>query len=160
MRCKAGFVNAASITSCKCQDAAKECPRRSPTKVSVSPRTSRRVMLRQSFLALSTFFTRSLVDTESARAAAETAAGADDSVCKNCSGNGKVPCDLCAGTGFWRALSGSDPRQKYKGVVCPECEGVGTLTCPVCLGTGEGNVRGLLRRRRVEPGPGRILQTN
>jgi hypothetical protein len=86
---------------------------------------------------------------------------ADDAPrCKNCLGNGKVPCDLCSGTGFWRALARNDVNQKYQGVVCPECEGVGTLTCPVCLGTGEGNIRGLLRRRRVEPGLGRILQTN
>jgi DnaJ-class molecular chaperone len=71
-----------------------------------------------------------------------------------------VPCDLCSGTGFWRALASNDANQKYQGVVCPECEGAGTLRCPVCLGTGDGNVKGLLRRRRVEPGPGRILQTN
>jgi hypothetical protein len=83
---------------------------------------------------------------------------ANSSVCKNCTGSGKVPCDLCSGTGFWRALARNDVNQKYQGVVCPECEGAGTLTCPVCLGTGEGNVRGLLRRRRIEPGPGRILQ--
>jgi hypothetical protein len=86
---------------------------------------------------------------------------ADDAPrCKNCLGNGKIPCDLCSGTGFWRALARNDINQKYQGTVCPECEGVGTLTCPVCLGTGEGNIRGLLRRRRVTPGPGRILQTN
>lgn len=84
----------------------------------------------------------------------------DESLCKNCVGSGVVPCDLCSGTGFWRALAKNDVNQRYQGVVCPECEGAGTLTCPVCLGTGEGNVRGLLRRRRVEPGPGRILQTN
>lgn len=86
----------------------------------------------------------------------------DDGVakCKNCSGTGMVQCELCSGTGFWRALSKNDVNQRYQGVVCPECEGSGTLRCPVCLGTGEGNVRGLLRRRRVEPGPGRVLQTN
>lgn len=83
-----------------------------------------------------------------------------DVACKNCSGGGIVPCDLCSGTGFWRALASVDKNQKYQGVVCPECEGAGTLRCPVCLGTGDGNVKGLLRRRRVEPGPGRILQTN
>lgn len=84
---------------------------------------------------------------------------AEESACRNCSGSGKIPCELCSGTGFWRALSGSDPKQRYKGVVCPECEGLGSLPCPVCLGTGEGNVRGLLRRRKIEPGPGRVLQS-
>lgn len=83
-----------------------------------------------------------------------------ETVCRNCSGSGKIPCDLCSGTGFWRALSAIDSKQRYRGVVCPECEGVGTLTCPVCLGTGEGKIRGLLRRRRIEPGPGRVLQSN
>jgi hypothetical protein len=91
---------------------------------------------------------------------AETKSPANTSVCKNCTGSGKVPCDLCSGTGFWRALARNDVNQKYQGVVCPECEGAGTLTCPVCLGTGEGDIRGLLRRRRIEPGPGRILQRN
>lgn len=84
----------------------------------------------------------------------------DDVKCKNCVGSGKVSCDLCSGTGFWRALANNDRNQRYQGVVCPECEGEGTLRCSVCLGTGDGNVRGLLRRRRIEPGPGRILQTN
>lgn len=82
-----------------------------------------------------------------------------DEVCRNCSGSGKVPCELCLGTGFWRAISGNDPKQKYKGVICPECEGAGKLICPICLGTGEGNIKGLLRRRTVQPGPGRILQS-
>lgn len=102
-------------------------------------------------------------------AAAETTAAPADAApvppppgggCKNCRGGGKVACELCSGTGFWRAIANNDANQKYKGVVCPQCEGVGNLVCPVCLGTGEGNVRGLLRRRKVAPGPGRILQTN
>lgn len=83
----------------------------------------------------------------------------NDKPCTNCLGSGEVTCELCLGSGFWRALSNNDPKQKYKGVVCPECEGSGNLICPVCLGTGEGNVKGLLRRRQVKPGPGRILQS-
>lgn len=84
----------------------------------------------------------------------------NETTCNNCLGSGTIPCELCSGTGFWRALSGNDPKQLYKGVVCPECEGAGKLPCPVCLGTGEGNIKGLLRRRRVPPGKGRVLQSN
>lgn len=83
-----------------------------------------------------------------------------DCNCANCQGSGIISCELCSGTGFWRALAANDPKQKYKGVVCPECEGEGTLRCPVCLGTGEGQIKGLLRRRRIEPGKGRVLQSN
>eukprot|EP00177_Eucheuma_denticulatum_P004208 GFKZ01007627.1.p1 GENE.GFKZ01007627.1~~GFKZ01007627.1.p1 ORF type:complete len:176 (-),score=8.35 GFKZ01007627.1:219-746(-) len=122
------------------------------------PEISRRSFLRKTlFSAASLFVTGSQPQLTPA---AEEDAPKTESVCKNCVGSGKVPCDLCSGTGFWRALAANDPKQRYKGVVCPECEGLGSLTCPVCLGTGEGNVRGLLRRRRVEPGPGRVLQSN
>lgn len=124
-----------------------------------SGRVSRRTVLRRGFLAATSFLIGASNPSFSNSASAADEPSSDE-VCKNCNGIGKVPCELCAGTGFWRALSGNDPKQKYKGVVCPECEGTGILTCPVCLGTGEGNVRGLLRRRRIEPGPGRILQTN
>lgn len=90
----------------------------------------------------------------------ESVRAEDDKGCKNCEGGGSVSCELCKGTGFWRALAGNDEQLKYKGVVCPECDGAGTITCPVCLGTGEGNVKGLLRRRTIEPGKGRVLQSN
>lgn len=136
----------------------------SPSSTSTCPRCSahvpdpeRRTVLKRlvssaTSLALFAF-------TGNAHAADAPKVAEEETPCSNCTGSGKVPCELCSGTGFWRALSGSDPRQRYKGVVCPECEGVGELTCPVCLGTGEGNVRGLLRRRKVEPGPGRVLQS-
>lgn len=103
---------------------------------------------------------RGAQETRRGRSWKQAEPGDEDVKCKNCVGTGKVPCDLCSGTGFWRALANNDRNQKYQGVVCPECEGEGTLRCSVCLGTGDGNVRGLLRRRRIEPGPGRILQTN
>jgi len=80
-------------------------------------------------------------------------------LCKNCYGQGQITCELCGGSGFWKALMGNDENLRYKGVTCPECDGAGKTTCPVCLGTKEANVRGLLRRRTVEPGKGRILQT-
>lgn len=123
---------------------------------------SRRSLLQKSLLATSAFILGAIGNQrEPANARDENIAdSSSEASCRNCEGSGKVICELCSGTGFWRALQGTNPNQKYQGVVCPECEGTGKLTCPVCLGTGEGNVRGLLRRRTVEPGPGRILQTN
>lgn len=146
------------------------CPKCNSNRDQTVSRVSRRVFLRRSILAgtagffgLSSLWDKRYSESRAADASDPSkgtpAPGDDTGTCQNCSGAGKVPCELCAGTGFWRAISGNDPKMRYKGVVCPECEGAGTIICPVCLGTGEGNVRGLLRRRAVQPGPGRILQS-
>lgn len=146
------------------------CPKCSANQERSSPNVSRRAFLRRSILAgtaailgLSSAWDKRRTQSHAADASDPSygtpAPGDDTGTCQNCGGAGKVPCELCAGTGFWRAISGNDPNMRYKGVVCPECEGAGTIICPVCLGTGEGNVRGLLRRRAVQPGPGRILQS-
>lgn len=132
----------------------------SPSSSSSSP-VSRRNFILWAVLVLFGFIQQFSTPQE---AAAEDTAPANpgavpEKKCTNCSGRGEISCELCLGTGFWRAVSTADPRLKYKGVVCPECEGSGILPCPVCLGTGEGDVRGLLRRRKVQPGPGRILQS-
>lgn len=119
---------------------------------------TRRNMLQQCAIAAFSFMSI-LTRSPDESAAKDGDALQSDELCKNCAGSGKVTCELCLGTGFWRAISGNDPNQKYKGVVCPECEGTGNLICPICLGTGEGNIKGLLRRRAVQPGPGRILQS-
>ena len=123
---------------------------------------SRRSFLSRSFIGAASLFASAFIPSseDNVNAAEKKSKSSSDPLCKNCQGSGNVSCELCSGTGFWKALAGSNPRQTYKGTVCPECDGSGTLTCPVCLGTGEGNVRGLLRRRKVEPGPGRVLQSS
>jgi hypothetical protein len=160
----AGWKSLATTSTTKCTRVCRDC--------AGSGRASRRAVLQIGIAsALSAFCGRvgvragtsdneMIVTSTGASNEAALKSPASTSVCKNCTGSGKVPCDLCSGTGFWRALAKNDVNQKYQGVVCPECEGAGTLTCPVCLGTGEGDIRGLLRRRRIEPGPGRILQRN